>query len=136
MGQMRRCWRCKNVADLKEMKYDSSGKDLICPECLAKENRGNAKQVEETATDANPIVTNKVQNPSSNEPKTVFNNEKTFKEINTVSYQCGSCSLGFTIQKGGIANSCPYCGKNNIRTAFRDSAQKLIEEAEGKEFDS
>jgi len=124
MDGTRRCWSCKKVVEMTDMRYDSSGKDLICADCLAKENRGQSTVSEMiTAAKAEDEVKSNEVNSLSNE------------EVKALSYQCGSCRLGFSIPKGAVANNCPYCGKGNVRIAFRDSAQSLIEQSARENFD-
>ncbi|MAG16421.1 hypothetical protein CMO88_05170 [Candidatus Woesearchaeota archaeon] len=119
------------------MKYDSSGKDLICAGCLAKENRGNKEDASKITKEN---VTNTADTVKSNSSEKIVINNKIKSDNNNneskeISYQCGSCGFGFSKEKGAMINVCPYCGKGNFRIAFRDSAQKLIEEAQSKQFD-
>lgn len=135
MDKTRRCWQCNKVAELKGMRYDSTGKDLICESCLAKENRA---EVKETAThvvsaDDGTVGSTNVHSNYRN----VNTSGKKYDDVEskTVSYQCGSCSLGFSVPIGAMVQSCPYCGKGNFRLAIRDSAQKIIEDAQKEKFD-
>ncbi len=123
MAGKRRCWKCSKVAEIEGMRYDRAGKDLICPECLKAEKRGTANATKATAT-------NKFQ-PGNRKDDSISGSDE---ESTTISYQCGSCGLGFSEKKGARTKCCPYCGKGNFRVAFRDSAQKLIEESAKEPF--
>lgn len=122
MAGKRRCWKCSKVAEVEEMRYDRSGRDLICPDCLKVEKRVTANVTKATAT-------NKFQ------PDNIKDNSRSDEESTTISYQCGSCGLGFSERKGARTRCCPYCGKGNFRVAFRDSAQRLIEESAKEKFE-
>ncbi len=132
MAGKRRCWKCRKVSEITEMRYDRSGRDLICPECLRIEKRGNmGKGMEtETATVTGTAAKNKLQ------PDNIRGNSYggSDGESTTISYQCGSCGLGFSEKRGARVKCCPYCGKGNFRVAFRDSAQGLIEESAADKF--
>ena len=111
------------------MKYDITGRDLICQACLAKENRGDKADIKES-TDTETIISESIQMIDENEIKNSSNNNDEPK----VSYQCGSCGFGFSGPRGEVTERCPYCGKGNVRTAFRNSTQKLMEETERENF--
>jgi predicted RNA-binding Zn-ribbon protein involved in translation (DUF1610 family) len=85
------------------MRYDRHGRELLCGKCLGTE--GREMPVPRTQIESNP-------------------------ERQMMSYQCGSCSFGFTRNKGIDVSSCPYCGNNSVRLAFRGSAQRIIEESQ------
>ena len=108
------------------MRYDQTGKDLICMECRNKE-LGKDKPINATEVSA-PIGSYMKQEGSSK----VAEPEK--RESDVKSYQCGECGFGFTRNRDILVSDCPYCGKQNVRLAFRDSAQKLIEEAEREKY--
>ena len=107
---------------MKNMRYDQTGKDLICMQCRNKE-LGKDKTMTATEIAAAPD-----SGPNSEPSSKAHEHEK--PESDVMSYQCGECNFGFTRKKDILVNDCPYCGKSNVRLAFRDSAQKLIEEAE------
>ena len=140
-GVMRECWQCKKKVSLKEMKYDSSGKDLICGSCLIKENRQGTTEIKEekesteSTTTATTAATTATTDIVIDTDKKDANSSNTETKSDIVSYQCGSCKFGFAEKRNVEVTNCPYCGKENVRQAYRDSAQKLIEEAEREEFD-
>ncbi|MBI2664100.1 hypothetical protein HYX10_02020 [Candidatus Woesearchaeota archaeon] len=124
---IRRCFSCKSMAELKDMRYDRNGKDLICSSCLAKENRAGKLTVSEMIAEES----------RENKMKHTGNAQRNAgsEESRLISYQCGSCNLGFSILKGAIASHCPYCGNNSVRMAFKESAQSLIEESARMKFE-
>ena len=131
MAGKRRCWKCKKVSEVKEMRYDILGRDIICPECLRIEKRGNFGKERGTATVTKTTATNKFQPDKIKDGSSSgIDNDST-----TISYQCGSCGLGFSEKKGARARRCPYCGKGNFRVALRDSAQQVIEESAREKFE-
>lgn len=128
MDRTRRCWKCNNFSPISEMRYDKTGKDLICAACLIADRGPATEQKNE------PASSTKMEYPAS-DPKPVVKPRVETTESNMASYQCGSCGFGFTKEKSAIVNACPYCGKNNVRNAFRNSAQSLIEESQREPFD-
>ncbi len=130
MAGKRRCWKCKKVAEAKEMRYDILGRDLICPDCLSVEKRGNVGKERETATVTKTATTNKFQPGNIKD-----SGSSVYDDSMTISYQCGSCGLGFSEKKGARVRQCPYCGKGNFRIAVRDSAPQVIEESAREKFE-
>ena len=130
MEATRRCWKCKSMVAMPEMKFDITGHDLICQACLVKENRGDKRDIEQN-TDTETTISESIPIIDEKEIKNSSNNNDEAK----VSYQCGSCGFGFSGEWGAVTERCPYCGKENVRTAFRNSTQKLMEETEKEKFD-
>ena len=137
MEKTRRCWSCKKVVPLRGMRYDISGKDLICTECLAKERSGEKGKMEQNNNDVKNTVTtgsnDKIANIANIDDINIKIRNSDDDE-KTVSYQCGGCGFGFSKERGAVIENCPYCGKARVRTAFRDSTQKLIDETEKEKF--
>ncbi|MBS3132967.1 hypothetical protein J4470_02465 [Candidatus Woesearchaeota archaeon] len=120
------------MAELREMKYDLKGRDLVCPECFAKERKGGIKDEEKMAAGVTGTVAD--GNKKDESRKITGGSRINDDEARKTSYQCGSCGFGFSKDRQERVGSCPYCGKNTVRIAFRDSMQKLMEEAESEKF--
>jgi predicted RNA-binding Zn-ribbon protein involved in translation (DUF1610 family) len=129
MDRARKCWKCNNSAQISEMRYDKTGKDLICANCLIADRGHSQEQKSEASTST------KKEYPASN-PRPIIKPSVETSKSDKSNYQCGSCGFGFTREKSAIVNACPYCGKNNVRNAFKNSAQNLIEESQRENFDN
>ena len=153
MATERRCANrdCGKMVPLRGMRYNRAGTDLICAECIPADRGVARKQAQGTPEPAKSaeipgssvkvgedhdfVEVEKSGREDSQREPAAPKQEKTdqdSEEGRITGYECGSCGLGFSGERGSAAR-CPYCGKDNARTASRNSTQSLISEARNAE---
>ena len=100
-----KCYRCGNEYLMGMMRMDSSGKSLVCRNCLERK----AVQKAPIATETN------AQKPSKQE-------ESPMKE-----YFCKECKYNFKRAKHLMVSTCPYCGSGGLNV--KGSTSRIMADA-------
>ncbi|PIY60062.1 hypothetical protein COY95_03760 [Candidatus Woesearchaeota archaeon CG_4_10_14_0_8_um_filter_47_5] len=104
------CHYCKNK--VKDIRYDSTGRHLICRECYAKKPQ-TAHEPKKT------VQVSSITKPVFPAPK------------ERIKFQCKACNYIFSRKKESpIASRCPYCGHENIVPKEVLTAEKILRESE------
>jgi DNA-directed RNA polymerase subunit RPC12/RpoP len=115
------CRSCGRKVLMHNMRTDSSGENMICVDCYKRNSslKGATASVSEIAAEHKPPV-----------KKT---SEKTEKMVR---YICTSCHYKFSRKSTQEVSKCPYCGKTNIVVDKSLGADKLLNEAMDKRFET
>jgi DNA-directed RNA polymerase subunit RPC12/RpoP len=97
---------------MMQMVMDASGKGMVCRPCA-----GLAPKEQKTSTIRQQFARPKSAKESSGK------------------YACANCKYRFSSSKPGSTISCPYCGSRRLSTAAQNSADALLRDASGKEYD-
>ncbi|RJQ17157.1 hypothetical protein C4573_03830 [Candidatus Woesearchaeota archaeon] len=103
-----KCNSCGNRFRVMTMKYDKTGKNLICEDCYARQNPQTARPA--------PTVKPAEQ-----------------KEVDK--WYCKKCGYKFSRKKGAVVSRCPYC--NNAMVAKQEDlhAASLVDQSSDGRFD-
>ena len=107
-----KCIRCQKQYLLMEMVMDASGKGMACRACA-----GLAPKEQKSSTIREQFARPKTPQKSSGK------------------YACSNCKYRFSSSKPASEVSCPYCGSRRLSTAAENSADALLRDASGKEYD-
>jgi DNA-directed RNA polymerase subunit RPC12/RpoP len=117
-GRLYTCAKCKEKVPNHYIRYDQTGKDIICLSCYNKQHPGKIEQ--------KPSLKKNLPNlPKKQKP------EKKQEEP-YIYYICNSCKYKFKIRRGSKkAKRCPYCGKFDLRNLMEETftADDLIKMA-------
>ncbi len=106
---IRTCKKCNSRVDVKSMKYDRTGRNLICPSCYAKEF---GKRIEDVA------------------PVKKAQKQTTAHIGRKKRYVCNKCSYKFKYDPFSDQNlKCPYCGSKSV-TLDEGVLDKLIRDSD------
>ena len=106
------CDNCRKHAPISEMRYDITGKRLICARC-----RG---QKEEELKPRNPKVERLVKSP--------------FGEAKILKFQCVKCHYVFRRSTTHPVTKCPNCGGEKLLKYEKVSADDVLKMSEDKRF--
>lgn len=110
-----KCVRCNKQHLLMEMVMDASGKGMACRPCAGLQ----------------PVGQKAAPKPSIREQ---FSRPKTAK-ASSGKYACLNCKYRFSSSKPLAEIGCPYCGSRRISTPQQNSADALLRDASGREYD-
>jgi DNA-directed RNA polymerase subunit RPC12/RpoP len=120
---MIKCFRCGKEHLLLQMVMDASGKGMVCRPCAGLAPKEGAK--------AQPSIPATPSRPSIREQ---FARPKNPRESRG-KYACDNCKFRFPSSKPMDQIACPYCGSRRISTPEQNSADALLRDAGGKEYD-
>jgi Zn finger protein HypA/HybF involved in hydrogenase expression len=109
------CEKCSKRVNVKEMKFDLSGTELICPECYEKQKKTSTQRFER-----------KELGPSL---ATERKKERSLNLESYIYYKCSSCSYSFSRNSEFKFKNCPFCGKHTVEAVQKNTAQKIIEDS-------
>jgi len=107
-----KCFRCGKPGRVLEMVMDASGKGMVCRPCAGLKPDGRP-------TSAAREMFTKPKSPNASRGK----------------FACMNCKFRFSSSKPLDQVSCPYCGSRRINTPEQASADALLREAGGREYD-
>jgi DNA-directed RNA polymerase subunit RPC12/RpoP len=112
-----KCFRCQKQFLLLEMVMDASGKGMSCRACAGLPPKGE-----------------KAKPAAASRARQMFSKPSSPKNSNG-KYACMNCRFRFSSSKPIDQIICPYCGSRRISTPSQNSADALLRDASGREYD-
>lgn len=104
-----RCGTCKRFAPITEMRYEKTGKFLVCNACRHEETTAKEPKLR-------PLVTSP------------FDGAKVLK------YQCPSCRYTFRRTPTHPVNKCPNCNSSKLLRYEKVSADDVLKMTDDEKF--
>ena len=110
-----KCFRCSKQHLMMEMVMDASGKGMVCRPCAGLKPK-------EPAQATKPSVRQQFERPKS-------------PQASRGKYGCENCKFRFSSSKSMDQVSCPYCGSRRISAPEEHSADALLRDSGGRDYD-
>ncbi|MBI4441595.1 hypothetical protein HY639_05485 [Candidatus Woesearchaeota archaeon] len=110
------CRKCRKQSPMRDMRYDTNGKDLICAACLTSPD----KPVQKTKKHEDTFIEVPVSKPKQ---------EKVKEEPGKVKYHCIACRYSFMRNADVTVELCPFCSKPTVRRDTAKTAQDFLQDS-------